>query len=181
MPTLSELRAALSDETKDLRLNLDIVLKSDKLDRTQTFAVALTSALFQDSRVLAEAIWNEASDVLTADVVADAKAAAAVMAMNTVYYRFRHMVGKESYHQKPAGLRMNRMVRPATSKALFELASMACAVLAGCEACIKAHEDSLLKEGLTEDQIHECARIAAVVNGFRLALSEASFQPVPSE
>ncbi len=120
MPSLNDLKAALPEETKDLRLNLDSVLRADKLDRTQTFAVALTSALFLEDRQLSEALLEEGRDVLSTTVVTDAKAAAAIMAMNTVYYRFRHMVGKESYSQKPAGLRMNRMVRPATSKALFE-------------------------------------------------------------
>jgi alkyl hydroperoxide reductase subunit D len=180
MPTLAELRAGLSEETRDLRLNLESVLRADRLDRTQTYAVALASALFLDGRRLAEAIRDEARDVLTPEVVADAKASAAIMAMNTVYYRFRHMVGKESYQQKPAGLRMNRMVKPATSKALFELCSMACAALAGCEACIQAHEASLLKEGLTEDQVHEAVRIAAVVNGFRIAAAESDFLAVPT-
>jgi alkyl hydroperoxide reductase subunit D len=93
------------------------------------------------------------------------------MAMNTVYYRFRHMVGKPSYSQRPAALRMTRMARPATSKALFELCAMACAALAGCELCIRSHEESLLKEGLTEEQIHDAVRIAAVVRGFQTALA----------
>ncbi len=106
--------------------------------------------------------------------VADAKAAAAIMAMNTVYYRFRHMIGKESYQHRQAALRMSRMIRPATTKALFELCSLACAALAGCEACIKAHEASLLKEGMTEDQVHDSVRIAAVVNGFLTASASAA-------
>ena len=49
------------------------------------------------------------------------------MGMNTVYYRFRHLVGKESYAQKPARLRMQGMVKPKTNKALFELVSLAIA------------------------------------------------------
>jgi alkyl hydroperoxide reductase subunit D len=171
MPSLSDLKASLAEETKDLRLNLDAVLRADKIDPAQTYAVALASALFIKDKDLAEAILAESAETLTADAISDARAAAAIMAMNTVYYRFRHMIGKESYSQKPAGLRMNRMSRPATNKDLFELCSMACAALAGCEACLKAHETSLLKEGLNEDQVHDCVRIAAVVNGFSVARS----------
>ena len=169
MASLTDLKASLAEETKDLRLNLDAVLRADKLDAPQTFTVALASALFLRDAELAEAILVEAGDTLTPDAVADARASAAIMAMNTVYYRFRHMIGKESYSQKPAGLRMNRMIRPATTKALFELCSMACAALAGCEACLKSHEASLLKESMSEDQVHESVRIAAVVNGFAVA------------
>ena len=105
------------------------------------------------------------------DTIDDAKAAAALMAMNTVYYRFRHMVGKPGYGQKPARLRMNRMMKPATNKADFELFSMACAVLAPCEVCITSHEASILKHELTEDHVHDVVRIAATLNGVATALT----------
>ncbi|CAN5879360.1 alkyl hydroperoxide reductase [soil metagenome] len=179
MPTLESLKQSLGEETKDLRLNLGGVLGSGSLDDRQRYAVALASALFLESQDLAEAILADGGDRLDADTVADAKASAAIMAMNTVYYRFRHMVGKESYQHRQAGLRMTRMARPATSKALFELCSMACAALAGCETCIQSHEQSLLKEGLTEDQVHDAVRIAAVVQGFQVALSCARVVPQP--
>ena len=91
------------------------------------------------------------------------------MAMNTVYYRFRHMVGKESYSKMPAGLRMNRMNRPATSIALFELCSIACAALEGCELCIQSHEAKLTAE-LSENHVHEAVRISAVIKGVSVAL-----------
>ncbi len=47
--------------------------------------------------------------------------------------------------------------------------SVACAALAGCEMCLRAHEQSLLAEGYTEDRVHQAIRIAAVVNGFVVA------------
>ncbi len=169
MPTLETLKESLGEETKDLRLNLGSVLGGGSLDEKQRYAVALASALFLKSQELAEAILADAGERLDAETIADAKASAAIMAMNTVYYRFRHMIGKESYQHRQAGLRMTRMARPATNKALFELCSMACAALAGCETCIKSHEQSLLKEGLSEDQVHDAVRIAAVVNGFQVA------------
>jgi alkyl hydroperoxide reductase subunit D len=169
MATLESLKESLGDDTKDLRLNLSNVLGGGVLEPTQRYAVALTSALFLRAEELSAAILAEGREHLDAAAVADAKASAAIMAMNTVYYRFRHMVAKEAYQHRPAGLRMTRMARPATSKALFELCSMACAALAGCEMCIQSHEQSLLKEGLTEDHVHEAVRIAAVVHGFLVA------------
>jgi alkyl hydroperoxide reductase subunit D len=87
------------------------------------------------------------------------------MGMNTVYYRFRHMIGKESYSSRPARLRMTRIAQPATDKATFELMSLACAAQAGCEACIQNHEGSLVKLGVSEDACHDAVRIAAVVRG----------------
>lgn len=166
MATVSELADRLGDSTKDLRLNISNVLKTSSLDEPQRYTVALSSAYFIHAKELAEAIQTEAASHLSEEAIEDAKAAAAIMAMNTVFYRFRHMVQKETYQQRPAGLRMNRMMRPATSKALFELCSLACAALAGCEMCIRSHEESVLKHGLGEEHVHDTIRIASVVNGF---------------
>lgn len=173
MATLDSLKETLNDDTKDMRLNLTNVLGGGSLEPGQRFAVALTSALYLRAEDLAAAILDEGREYLDGATVADSKAAAAIMAMNTVYYRFRHMIAKDAYQQRPAALRMSRMGRPATTRALFELCSMACAVLAGCEACIKAHEQSLLKEGLNEDHVHDAVRIAAVVQGFLVATVDA--------
>ncbi|MFM8985141.1 MAG: carboxymuconolactone decarboxylase family protein, partial [Planctomycetia bacterium] len=106
-----------------------------------------------------------------AAVISDAVAAAGLMAMNTVYYRFRHMLGKESYEARSPRLRMSRMAQPATSKADFELMSLACAALAGCELCIKNHEASLVHLGVGEEACHDAVRIAAVVNAAACGLA----------
>jgi hypothetical protein len=45
-------------------------------------------------------------------VIEDAAAAAALMSMTNIYYRFRHMIGKPSYSENPARLRMNRLAKP---------------------------------------------------------------------
>ena len=80
------------------------------------------------------------------------------------------MIGKVSYSARPARLRMNRMNQPSTTKADFELMSLACAALAGCEMCLKSHEASLLKLDLSEDACHDAVRIAAVVNAVAVGL-----------
>lgn len=178
MSRLDSMKEALGDDSRDLRLNLGNVLQSGSLGPRQRYAVALASAYFLRGEELAVAVLEEGREHLTPETVADARAAAAIMAMNTVYYRFRHMVARETYQQRAANLRMTRMARPATSKLDFELLSMACAALAGCEVCIKSHEESLRREGATEDQIHDAVRIAAVTHGFLVAWQAAA---VPTE
>ncbi len=169
MRSLDELKASLGDDFKDMRLNLGNVLENGELEPTERWAAALASAVFLRDAELTAALATAGAAHLTAQAVADARAASAIMGMNTVYYRFRHMIGKPSYSQRPAGLRMSRMGKPATTKGLFEVCSLACAVLAGCEACVKAHEQSLLQEGYSEDRVHHAVRIAAVVHGFLIA------------
>jgi len=166
-PALDALRDTLPDEYKDTRLNLGAVLGGENLQPAQALGVALAAARFVRSHALAAALDGDCRAALAdgaAAVISDAVAAAGLMAMNTVYYRFRHMLGKESYESRPPRLRMSRMAQPATSKLDFELMSLGCAALAGCELCIRNHEASLVHLGASEDACHDAVRIAAVVN-----------------
>ncbi len=173
-PALDAFRDTLPDDLKDIRLNLSSVLAGEHLQPDQALGVALASARFIRAENLATALAADIRAGLgeaAAGVLADAEAAAGIMAMNTVYYRFRHMIGKESYTARPARLRMNRMNQPATTKADFELMSLGCAALAGCEMCLKTHEASLLKLDLSEDACHDAVRIAAVINAAAVGAS----------
>ena len=92
-------------------------------------------------------------------------------------YRFRHFTGKPKYDELRMGLRMNIMMSPATGKEFFELMSLAVSAVNGCETCVQAHEQVLIKGGLSETQVHDAVRIAAVVNAAacaRLAATEAT-------
>ena len=174
-PALDALRDTLPEELKDIRLNLGSVLVGEHLPAAGSLGVALAAAIFVRCRPLAEALQADlrGGDPTATAVISDAVAAAGLMAMNTVYYRFRHMIGKESYAARPPRLRMSRMAQPATSKADFELMSLACAALAGCEFCLQNHEASLLNLGVSEDACHDAVRIAAVVNAAACGLPAA--------
>ena len=166
-PALDALRETLADDLKDIRLNLSSVLVGENLRPDQSLGVAVATARFVRCQPLVTAIESDTRAALgdaAGGVLADARAAAGLMAMNTVYYRFRHMVGKESYAARSPRLRMSRMVQPATTKADFELMSLACAALAGCELCIRNHEASLVALGTSEEACHDAVRIAAVLN-----------------
>jgi alkyl hydroperoxide reductase subunit D len=176
-PALDALRDTLADEFKDTRLNLASVLAGENLDPATAFGVALSAARFVRAEKLAAALESDIraglGDTAPA-VISDAVAAAGVMAMNTVYYRFRHMIGKESYASRPPRLRMQRMAKPATSAVEFELMSLACAALAGCEFCLQNHEAKIVAEGTSEEACHDCVRIAAVVAAAAVAVDAGS-------
>ncbi|MFM7520093.1 MAG: carboxymuconolactone decarboxylase family protein [Planctomycetota bacterium] len=178
LDALDALRDRLPDDLKDLRLNAQAVLSGEHLTPAQALGTALAAARFLRCGPLAAALEADLRASLGGDaaaVVSDATAAAGLMAMNTVYFRFRHMVahgreGKESYASRPARLRMGRMAQPATSKLDFELMSLGCAALAGCEACIQSHEASLVHLGASEEACHDAVRIAAVMSGVACGL-----------
>ncbi|MEI8369678.1 MAG: carboxymuconolactone decarboxylase family protein [Planctomycetia bacterium] len=172
-PALDALRDTLPDDLKDIRLNLSSVLAGENLTPSQALGTALASARFLRCRPLVEALESDLQAGLAEAapaVLSDGVAAAGLMAMNTVYYRFRHMIHKESYDARPPRLRMSRMIQPATTKLDFELMSLACAALAGCELCLQNHEKSLLHVGASEDACHDAVRIAAVVSAVACGL-----------
>jgi alkyl hydroperoxide reductase subunit D len=177
MEALRELTGFFPEATKDLKLNLQSVLGESSLSEGQRWLVALACALSKGDHALARAVVAAAGPAASEALVDDARAAASLMAMNNVYYRFRHMVGKQSYSSLPARLRMNRLGQPRTSKADFELAALAVSALNGCEQCIRSHEQAVLGHGLTEAQVHDAVRIAAVIAGASTALSLANFAP----
>jgi alkyl hydroperoxide reductase subunit D len=170
MKNLEDVRNALPKEALDIKLNLQAVFDGEGLSPAQKWGVAVASAAASRNPALKEAMLQEASSKVGPEVIEDALAAASLMGMNNVYYRFRHLVGKPSYSQKPARLRMNRLVKPATNKVDFELFSLAVSAINGCESCIRAHEKVVVEGGLTEDHVHDAVRIAATVHAAAASL-----------
>ena len=172
MASLEEVRGELADAHKDTRLNLSSVLESGSLTPEQRWGVAVACAYASRNDRLKEAILEEAKKALPnpEPVLEDARAAASLMGMNNVYYRFRHMIGKESYSTKRPGLRMNRMAQVLTNKVDFELVCLAVSAINGCEMCVQSHEKVVIDGGLTEDQVHDAVRIASVIHAAAVGL-----------
>ncbi|MFP2907681.1 carboxymuconolactone decarboxylase family protein [Pyxidicoccus sp. 3LFB2] len=172
MASLEVVRSELADAHKDTRLNLQAVLEGGSLTPEQRWGVAVASAYAVRNERLKEAMLNEAKKALTnpEPVIEDARAAASLMAMNNVYYRFRHMIGKESYSTKRAGLRMNRLAQVLTNKVDFELVCLAVSAINGCEMCMQAHEKVVLEGGLSEEHVHDAVRVAAVIHAAAVGL-----------
>lgn len=171
MLALDQLRSALPEAAKDTRLNLGTVLaEGGPLNADQRWGTAYAVALATCNAQLARAI-REAARGLAADVaLADACAAATLMAMNNVYYRFRHRVGVPAYAQLTPRLRMNRLAQPSHNRVDSELFALAVSAYNDCEVCVQAHERAVKSGGLGEEHVHEAVRIAAVVAAVATAL-----------
>lgn len=170
MGALDAIRDAIPDVAKDLRINLGNVLEAGTLSPAQVWGTAVACAIAARNPQLRQAVLEDAAAQVGPEVLADAKAAAALMGMNNIYYRFRHMIGKEEYGTKPARLRMQRIAQPATNKADFELFCLAVSAVNGCESCIRSHEKVVLEGGLTLDHVNDAVRIAATLHGVAVAL-----------
>jgi alkyl hydroperoxide reductase subunit D len=167
---LETLRARIPEAARDIKLNLQAVLSSGSLTAEQRWGVAVAAAIAARNSELRDAVLADAQAAVSPAVIADGQAAAALMAMNNVYYRFRHMVGQPGYAQIPARLRMNRLAQPATSRTDLELFSLAVSAINGCEMCVQAHEKVVREGGLSEEQVNDAVRIAATLQAAAVAL-----------
>ncbi|HEX5314222.1 MAG TPA: carboxymuconolactone decarboxylase family protein [Gammaproteobacteria bacterium] len=175
--TLEQLKDQLPGYAKDLRLNLESVLGETGaagLTQKQIALVALASAIASRYAPLAAAASKFAAEHASAEELDGARAAAAIMAMNNVYYRFTHSLGDAEYATLRAGLRMNVIARPGCDRTSFELACLAVSAINGCAACMDSHEKTLRSQGLGAQGVQSAARIAAVVHAVAVTLEQAS-------
>lgn len=162
--SLNLLEQGESRYLRDLKLNLNSTLTSEHLSGKEIGLLGLTVAVNNTNRPLTKfytdfALKNGAS----AEELAEAAACASLLASNNVFYRFRHFTKKEKYGQIPARIRMQIMMKPVTGKEFFELMSLAVSAVNGCELCVNAHEDSLMKLEASEERIFDAVRIASLV------------------
>jgi len=177
MNTLDALKSALPDYAKDLRLNLESVLSepgAPGLSDGQIGAIALASAISARYLPLSAALETALAGKLGPGEIAGARAAAAMMAMTNVYYRFMHLAENKEYETLRAGLRMNVMANPGIDKVSFELAALAASAINGCGACMDSHEKVLRAHGVTAQGVQSAVRIAAVVHAVAVTLEQAA-------
>lgn len=150
--------------TRDLKLNFASTLTSEHISTKECALLGLSAAVNNVNKPLTNYFTQYAeARGATAEEIAEAVACASLLASNNIFYRFRHFTQKEKYTQIPARIRMQVMMKPVTGKEFFELMSLAISAINGCEMCVNAHEDSLIKLGTTEERIFDAVRIASLV------------------
>ncbi|MEM9421021.1 MAG: carboxymuconolactone decarboxylase family protein [Pseudomonadota bacterium] len=162
--SLDQLREQLPDYAKDIRLNLGSLANETVLSDQQKWGTYLASALASRNTDVIKAVSAEVTDKLSSDAVTAAKAAAAIMGMNNIYYRFTHVVSEKTYATMPAKLRMQVIANPGVEKVDFELWCLAVSAINGCGMCIDSHDAVVRKEGVTTEQVQTAVRISSVVH-----------------
>src|ERR687889_1915529 len=159
--SLKEFAETVPDYAKDLRLNISSLLTDQTLPDQQKYGLLLACAHGTGYRPVVAAAEAEVEGKLSPEAANAARAAAAVMAMNNVYYRFVHLASNPEYGQMPARLRMNVIGSPGIDKADFELFSLAVSAQNGCGMCIDSHERILQQHKIKSETIQTAVRIAA--------------------
>ena len=166
---VDSLKETIPDYAKDTRLNIDSVIKRSSLPVEEAEAVAVAAAFATGNTKF----WTWAHSQITDRKEADAAiTAASLMAMNNVWYPYVEMAEDENLKGFPAQLRMNAIAsHGGTTKARFESYSLAASIVGKCHFCVKAHYDTLKKEGYTVEQLRDIGRIAAVITAVSRVLA----------
>ncbi len=162
------LKEALPEYAKDTKLNLDAVIKRSSIPEDEANGCALAAAVATGNGKLLTWIASTFEDTKERDA---ALSAAAIMAQNNVWYPYVEMVNDPQLEGLPAQLRMNAIAtHGGTTKARFEAYSLAASIVGKCHFCVKAHYDTLKKEGYTVEQLRDIGRIASVINSLAKVL-----------
>ncbi|MDS1113527.1 alkyl hydroperoxide reductase [Gordonia westfalica] len=168
--SIDNLKEALPEYAKDLKLNLGSISRTTALNEEQLWGTLLsTAAATQNAKVLTE-IADEAADILSAEAYNAALGAASIMGMNNVFYRGRGFLDGKYDDLRP-GLRMNIIGNPGVDKAAFELWSFAVSSINGCGHCVAAHENTLREAGVDREAILEALKVASIVTGVAQAIA----------
>lgn len=162
--SIESLKNSLPEYAKDLKLNLSTLASDESINEQQLWGTFVACAFNTRQEDVIRAVTSEAATHLSSAALEAAKSAAAIMAMNNIYYRFTHLTTNTEYRTMPAKLRMNVIGNPGVDKVDFELWSLAVSAMNGCGMCIDSHESLLLKSGITATQVQTAVRIGAVIN-----------------
>ena len=171
--SIDTLRDAIPAYAKDLSLNVSSLVNETTLNDQQKWGCLLACAYAMGEPT----VLREISDAAMLDETSRtaAKAAAAIMGMNNIYYRALHIMHNPEYQTLPAKLRMNVIGSPGVDKTIFELWCTSVSAINGCGACLDAHEAELRKHSVPATQIQTAIRIASVVHAVaRVLAAEAA-------
>lgn len=167
------LKSKIPDFAKDVRLNLSSMAQDESLTPQQKYGLFLACGIATRNADVIAACEAVARPHLSAAALDAARAAASIMAMNNVYYRFVHLASNKEYGTLPAKLRMNVIANPGVDKVDFELWSLAVSAINGCGMCIDAHEKVLKDAGISAATVQTAARFAAIIQSAAVALEAA--------
>lgn len=170
---LDDLRRKIPDFARDVKLNMSLFDRDELLSAARKAGLALACAISIRNREVLEACETYASSLLDEAGMAAARAAASIMAMNNVYYRFTHQASDAVYARLPAGLRMNVIANPGVAAADFEIWCLGVSAINGCGRCVDAHEKALRKAGIGPEAIQTAVRLAAVLQSAAIAIEAA--------
>ena len=159
--SIDYIKARIPDTAKDIRLNVDGVLKRNTLPTETAYGVALAASIATGNRELILMVQRLQDNP---QIQAGAETAAYLMAMTNAYYPFVEMTGDDNLKNLPPKLRMNAIAsHGGVDKLSFEAFALAASIVGKCHFCVKSHYDLLKSSGMTVEQLQDIGKIASTI------------------
>jgi alkyl hydroperoxide reductase subunit D len=169
---LEALARALPPYAADVAANLAALVGETLLTEQQKWGCFVAAAYAVATPAALQPIETAAIEAgLAADALSAAKAAAAIMAQNNVYFRALALMKHQDYRALRSRLRMGVTFKPGAPKDDFDLWCVAVSAIHGCPDCLDAHEGALRERGVSAEAVQTALRIAAVVHAVSRVLA----------
>jgi len=178
--SIEALRAQLPAYARDIDANLSVLAGEGVLSDQAKWGCFVASACAVGEAETLRQVTIAAREAGLSDAAfTAARTAAAIMAMNNVYFRALHLMEAPEYRSLPSKLRMNRLAHhPGVETVDYELWCVAVSAINACGACLDSHEVELRARGVQPPQVQAALRIAAVVHAVgRVLAAEAVDHP----
>lgn len=182
LPRSLRVMAGSESGISDLYMNLNRQLGDGKLEeRTKLLvavAVASASGGHGATHLLSQAAV--AAGRTPAELV-DAVSVATVCSIFNGYYRFRHQVSdsmRDTFGAFRAPFNANIFMKSALSQVEVEAICVAVSSVNNCHLCVEGHINKARSLGVTDEQIDELIRVAAVASATAHALAALAPEPV---
>lgn len=165
---LDALLDALPAYAQDVKRTLAVCLEDEILNPTQKWGCLVAAAQALAVPELTRAIETESP--LSAQVHDAAKAVAAVMGMNNIYFRSTHLMKNGEYAAMRAGIRMSALQSSMAEKADLDLWAVTVSAINACGACLDDHEASARKAGASAAQVQAALKLAGAIGALAAVL-----------
>jgi lipoyl-dependent peroxiredoxin subunit D len=147
------------------------VLERPTLTPRQLWGTLLVSAIASRSPRVLHEVGPQARELLSPEAYRAARATAASVGMNNVFFRTRHLLSDPVYGTLRAGLRasLGHAAGP-VDRVDVELWSLAVSAVNACADCLDAHERALRRAGAAPETIQEAFRVASVIQAVAVEL-----------
>ncbi|UOF94257.1 MAG: carboxymuconolactone decarboxylase family protein [Bacteroides sp.] len=152
---------------KDINVSINNAINVDHLSKKEAIIIAISSAIGNNSSILKKSLYDFSKKEIeiSNDEYSEIISCVSLMSINNVIYRFKHFIKDGSYNNHPVNVKMNIMANPILGKEIFELISIVISAINSCQACIEAHENSLIKLNVSKNTIFDAIRIGAIITG----------------
>mgnify|MGYP001238141314 CR=1 FL=1 len=172
MTTIKDLKNAIPEFAKDIKLNFSSLIMNSDYDEELVYGCAYASTLTIGNDEIIKVFHNECEKRFGLKFIESIKSTVIIMTLNNQWYKYRDSMPTAEMKIASQKMRVNIMATGAgLDKTLFESISLCISAINGCSFCVKAHSNLLLDNKMNKEYVLNIGRISSVISAISKALS----------